>query len=134
VVFADTPWVIAPDDRAQMVRNSLVRHWGRATLGVSRFYALGYDAYRLLPDILRQPSPGPFGAGEIAGATGMLYADGTGRIHRRLAFAQIRDGRPVSLPAAGPSSSQMPSPMSAPMSAEMPGEVPGPTTSPPGGS
>jgi len=89
VVFADTPWVIAPDDRAQMVRNSLVRHWGRATLGVSRFYALGYDAYRLLPDILRQPSPGPFGAGEIAGATGMLYADGTGRIHRRLAFAQI---------------------------------------------
>ena len=37
---------------------------------MSRLYALGYDAYQLLPEILRQPSPGPFAAGEIPGATG----------------------------------------------------------------
>lgn len=98
VVFPDSPWVIAPDSRHLIVKNGMVRHWGRAALSVSRLYALGYDAYRLLPDILRQPSPGPFGVGEIPGATGVLYADTAGRIHRRLSFAEIRGGRPVPLP------------------------------------
>lgn len=98
VVFPDSPWVIAPDGRHLIVKNGMVRHWGRSALSVSRLYALGYDAYRLLPDILRQPSPGPFGVGEIPGATGVLYADAAGRIHRRLSFAEIRGGRPVPLP------------------------------------
>ena len=51
---------------------------------MSRLYALGYDACQLLPEILRPAVPGPFGGGELAGATGMLYADTAGRIHRRL--------------------------------------------------
>lgn len=99
VIFPDSPWVIAPDSRALLVRNGLVRHWGRPALGVSRLYALGYDAYHLLPEILHQPAPGPFGGGEVAGHTGLLEADSLGRIHRHLSFAEIRGGRAVPLPA-----------------------------------
>ncbi|MBL8202210.1 MAG: penicillin-binding protein activator [Chromatiales bacterium] len=99
VVFPDSPWVIDPDSRALVVKNALARYWGRPAPGVSRLYALGYDAYRLLPEILRQPAPGPFGGGELAGTTGVLYADGSGRIHRRLSFAEIRGGRAVPLPS-----------------------------------
>ncbi len=102
VVFPDSPWIIAPDGRHRVVKNGLVRHGGRAALSVSRLYALGYDAYQLLPDILRQAAPGPFEAGEIPGATGVLYADTAGRIHRRLSFAEIRGGRPIPLPAPLP--------------------------------
>ncbi len=102
VIFPDCPWVIDPDGRARLVKSGIVRYQGRAALGLSRLYALGYDAYRLLPDILRQPIPGPFASGEIPGATGVLYADSAGRIHRRLPFAEIRGGRAVPLPAAGP--------------------------------
>lgn len=100
VIFPDSPWVITPDSQALLVKNGVVRHWGRDALGASRLFALGYDAYRLLPHILQQPSPGPFRTGEISGSTGMLYADGTGRIHRRLAFAEIRNGQPAALPPA----------------------------------
>ncbi len=102
VIFPDCPWVIVPDGRTALVKGRLVRHWGKSALGVSRFYALGYDAYQLLPEILRQQSPGPFAAGEIAGATGLLYADTAGRIHRRLFFAEIRGGRLIPLPAVRP--------------------------------
>lgn len=99
VMFPDSPWVIDPDSRALLIKSGVVRYWGRPALGASRLYALGYDAYQLLPEILRQPAPGPFSGGEIAGTTGMLRADSTGRIHRRLSFAEIRGGRAVPLPA-----------------------------------
>lgn len=99
VMFPDSPWVIDPDSRALLIKSGVVRYWGRPALGASRLYALGYDAYQLLPEILRQPAPGPFSGGEIAGTTGILHADSTGRIHRRLSFAEIRGGRAVPLPA-----------------------------------
>lgn len=102
VIFPDGPWVIAPDGRATLVKNGIALHWGRAALNLSRLYALGYDAYRLLPVIRNQASPGPFASGEVAGSTGTLYADASGRIHRRLGFARIRDGRLEPLPAADP--------------------------------
>jgi uncharacterized protein len=126
VVFPDSPWVIAPDDRQLAVKNGLARHWGRAALSVSRFYALGYDAYELLPDILRQ-TPGPFSASEIPGATGVLYADSAGRIHRHLSFAEIRGGRPVPVQA----------PVQTPVEGTVQGQLPAPrpipaTLSPPG--
>ncbi len=98
VIFPDSPWVITPDSRAVLIKNGVLRYWGRDALGASRLFALGYDAYRLLPHILGQPSPGPFRAGEIPGNTGMLYADGAGRIHRRLEFARIQNGQPMALP------------------------------------
>jgi hypothetical protein len=100
VVFPDSPWVIDPDSRARLIKDGLVRHWGKPALGASRLYALGYDAYQLLPEILRQPAPGPFGGGEIPGTTGVLYADTAGRIHRRLSFAEIRGGRALPLPTS----------------------------------
>ena len=106
VIFPDSPWVIAPNSRQLLVKNGVVRHWGRAVLSVSRLYGLGYDAYQLLPEVLGQPVPGPFALGEIPGASGALYADASGRIHRRLSFAEIRGGRPISLqpplPPGGP--------------------------------
>ena len=107
VIFPDCPWVIVPDGRTALLKGRLVHHWGKSALGVSRFYALGYDAYQLLPEILRQQSPGPFAAGEIPGATGLLYADMAGRIHRRLFFAEIRGGRLMPLPAVVPPAEQV---------------------------
>jgi len=104
VIFPDSPWVIAPDSRAILVKKDVVRYWGRDALSASRLFALGYDAYQLLPHILRQAFPGPFSAGEIPGSTGTLYADDTGRIHRRLEFATIRNGRPEALPPPGQAS------------------------------
>ena len=38
---------------------------------------------------------------EIDGATGQLYLDGDGRVHRRLAWAEFQRGEPVALPDSG---------------------------------
>jgi hypothetical protein len=37
---------------------------------------------------------------EIDGATGVLFVDSGGRVHRRLAWAEFRSGVPVPLPPA----------------------------------
>lgn len=100
IMFPDSPWVISPDSQALAARNALLRHWGRQSLNASRFYALGLDAYNLLPVIGAQQPAGPFISGEVSGVTGQLNADATGRIHRRLAWAQVRDGQPVPFPTA----------------------------------
>jgi uncharacterized protein len=100
IMFPDSPWVISPDSSSRAAKDAVVRHWGRQALNVSRFYALGYDAYGLLPLIGAQPQPGPFITGELEGTTGRLNADATGRMHRRLAWAQIQDGLPAPFPTA----------------------------------
>jgi hypothetical protein len=98
VTFPDSPWVLAPDAVSSIVKTGIARHWGRSALGVSRLYALGFDAYRILPQLVAQGEPGPFRTGDFTGVTGTLYADVAGRIHRRLTFVEVRSGRLVPLP------------------------------------
>ena len=67
--------MIAPDSRSASLKSQLVRYWGPQSLTLSRLYALGYDAWQLLPAIRGQSMPGPFRDGEIQGLTGTLNAD-----------------------------------------------------------
>jgi hypothetical protein len=60
---------------------------------------MGYDAYYLVGSLFA--SRGGF-MDEVDGATGMLFLDRDGRVHRRLAWAQFQRGIPVSLPDAEP--------------------------------
>jgi outer membrane PBP1 activator LpoA protein len=102
ISFPDGPWMIAPDSRSASLKLQLARWWGAEALTLSRLYALGHDAWQLLPAIRGQSIPGPFRDGEIEGVTGTLNADSMGRIHRRLLWATIRSGQPSpALPAAG---------------------------------
>ena len=102
ISFPDGPWTIAPDSRSAGLKSQLARYWGPQSLTLSRLYALGYDAWQLLPAIRGQSVTGPFRDGELQGLTGTLDADSMGRIHRRLQWATIRGGQPTPpLPAAG---------------------------------
>ena len=59
---------------------------------------MGYDAYHLVaPLFAARNGTMP----EIDGATGILYLDASGRVHRRLAWAEFRRGEPVPLPEPG---------------------------------
>jgi hypothetical protein len=59
---------------------------------------MGYDAYHLVaPLFAARTGTMP----EIDGATGMLFLDSSGRVHRRLAWAEFRHGEPVPLPLPG---------------------------------
>ena len=100
ISFPDGPWMIAPDSRSALLRSQLTRYWGPQSLALSRLYALGYDAWQLLPAVRSQSVPGPFRGAEVQGVTGTLQADSMGRIHRRLLWATLRGGQPT--PAALP--------------------------------
>jgi hypothetical protein len=59
---------------------------------------MGYDAYHLVAPLFAARN----GAmPEIDGATGVLFLDANGRVHRRLAWAEFRRGEPVPLPEPG---------------------------------
>lgn len=93
-IFPDIPWVIDPSPAAVATKDTLRRFGPPGALALSRLYALGFDAdglaYKLGSGTL---------AGGLQGMTGELIMDPSGRVHRHLAWAAIRDGRPVPLPA-----------------------------------
>ena len=94
IMFADTPWIISPPS---WIANypALYSEFWPAEKRMGRLHAMGYDAYNLVSRLysseenLRQ---------EYVGATGRLYLDDDGRIHRRLAWAQFVRGEMVPLP------------------------------------
>jgi len=107
IMFPDIPWIIEPDGQSIAVREALAEFWPGQAKRRSRLYALGFDAYRLIPTL---NSDARWRANDLPGMTGTLYIDEYGRILRRLAWARIQRGEPeliepapvTARPPAGP--------------------------------
>jgi outer membrane PBP1 activator LpoA protein len=97
VRFADTPWIIAPQSWIQYLPDAYRKYWPEERR-LGRLHAMGYDAYQLVAPLFAARDGT---MAEIDGATGVLYMDANGRIHRRLAWAEFRRGEPVPLPETG---------------------------------
>ncbi len=93
VIFADIPWLLAPDASKEALKSSLLRYWPQRTTRWLRLYGLGFDAYRMLP-LLYNPSASFV---SIPGMSGELWIDTDGRVRRRLPVAQFRNGIPAVL-------------------------------------
>ncbi len=94
VMFTDTPWVVSPPPWIADFPQLYNDFWP-AERRMGHLHAMGYDAYHLMNSL--------FAAGgeplqEMLGATGKLYLDEDGRIHRKPAWAQFRGGEPQALP------------------------------------
>lgn len=88
--FVDTPWLLEEDSRSELSRERLQRLMPDIRGSYARLYAMGIDAFNLLPHLnLMQQQSGPV----LHGKTGNLYLDGSNRIHRQLAWAEIDNGR-----------------------------------------
>lgn len=92
IMFPDIPWIIAPDGQTIELRNTLARHWPKQAERRSRLYAMGFDAYRLMPLL---NSGGLFRGAELPGMTGTLYVDDKSHVLRKLPWARMQGGRPV---------------------------------------
>ncbi len=94
IMFADTPWVIAPQPWIAELPALYDEFWpSERRLG--RLHAMGYDAYHLVSELFAARI-GPMS--EINGATGRLSLDEKGQVHRELAWAIFERGQPVVLP------------------------------------
>jgi hypothetical protein len=97
VVFCDIPWVLDSDPDWEHTQRLIRDSWPANAARYSRFFALGIDAWRIIPYI-EQPQANP--PGTFQGVTGNLTLDTRHRIHRGLLrWAHFRDGRPALLEA-----------------------------------
>lgn len=98
VQFDDMPWILSDDGPVAEVRNQMSSVWPAATGRRARLYALGHDAYTLVP-LLRSAPLG--GSPELQALTGTLSLTDTGRVARGLDWARVVNGqiRTVSPPS-----------------------------------
>jgi len=99
VRFDDMPWVLASDPQFASLRNRVERIWPSATGRRARLYALGFDAYTLVP-LLRGAGPGAIS--EIDALSGTLHLTSSGRIARTLDWARVVNGEVRLAPAPAP--------------------------------
>jgi len=93
VRFMDAPALLSPDSRALLLQAALERRWAPGAVGRMRFYAMGYDAYDLAKSIAAGSTEGHFGL------SGLLEFDPERRVHRRMPWAEFRNGNLALLPA-----------------------------------
>lgn len=95
ILFDDMPWVLKadselPSDLVQ-IRNRVKTLWPSSFSHNIRLYALGVDAYNVIPKLGKLILLPEFG---VYGATGMLYLYPNHQLYRKLAWARIREGKP----------------------------------------
>ena len=91
IIFCDIPWVLVPDKATTLLKHQLERLWPDMSDQYTRFYALGFDAYNLVPHLQYMRD---FAYERYSGVTGILQLDGKRRIFRQLPWARFRNGLP----------------------------------------
>ncbi|VAW58795.1 hypothetical protein MNBD_GAMMA11-2712 [hydrothermal vent metagenome] len=86
--FCDMPWILNPPNK---FKRSLIDHWPEQQR-YTRFFALGIDAYNLIPFLGRLQGKS---YERFSGQTGNLFLDPLNRIHRELLWAQFKRGAPA---------------------------------------
>ena len=94
IMFADTPWVVDPQPWIEHLPAQFAEYWPEERR-LARLHAMGYDAYTLIASLFAARGGV---MNDLDGATGTLFLDQDGRVHRRLAWAQFQDGEVVALP------------------------------------
>lgn len=94
VLFTDIPWVLDLDREVSLIQQSINRNWDAENSGLRRLYALGIDAYHLIPNVGRLTLQK---SATYPGETGELYLTESGRIQRKLLWAKFIDGKPQML-------------------------------------
>jgi outer membrane PBP1 activator LpoA protein len=92
ILFPDMPWMLVGDGRVAELRKALQPNWPYAHSGLDRLFALGVDAYAIVPHLNRLSSEN---AVRFGGVTSGLSLGRGGRLHRQLLWAKFQKGVPV---------------------------------------
>jgi outer membrane PBP1 activator LpoA protein len=96
LIFCDMPWMLESGSSWKELKQGISELWPDNAASRGRFYALGIDAYRILPYLGRFESS-LFGS--YHGVTGNLTIDPRQEVHRTLVWAQFKNGLPYMLNA-----------------------------------
>ena len=90
VILCDSAWNLADSADAPPLRKALTEYWPNTMNQYPRLFALGIDAYQLMPYLKwlhEQPSE------RIDGVSGYLYLNKQNQVMRTLQWARISNGR-----------------------------------------
>jgi outer membrane PBP1 activator LpoA protein len=101
VIFSDIPWVLNKNAQNDPSYQRLAAAYPEDFEHLKRLYALGFDAYRIIPHLnaLHQLQDTTF-----EGATGKLRMDAEQRLRRELSWARFKKGQPQPIAAKQPAS------------------------------
>jgi outer membrane PBP1 activator LpoA protein len=85
VIFCDIPWMLSPASLSSGERTQSERLWPASMAANARLYALGIDAYNIVPYLARLGNSPTTG---YPGESGRLYLDAGQRLHRQLLWAR----------------------------------------------
>jgi outer membrane PBP1 activator LpoA protein len=91
VRFSDMPWTLASHNKNDDLKLQIKTVWPNTSNRYMRLFALGIDAYQVVPELNRMRR-NRFTS--LQGTTGILYLDINNRIQRRLLWAQFQEGIP----------------------------------------
>ena len=94
VMFIDMPWLIDTTRQLSLIQDSLNRNWAQEKSQFRRLYALGVDAYRLIPEMGRLKAEKNT---YLSGETGDLTINDMNIVKRKLRRAHFVDGKPIPL-------------------------------------
>ena len=89
LTFTDMPWML-PDHRWQNLANQTIQLWPEKQDTLLRLFAMGFDAYNLLPNLRRLKTLPQLVS---HGLTGEINVDSQGVLYRRLLWAQVAQDR-----------------------------------------
>jgi outer membrane PBP1 activator LpoA protein len=95
ITFPDIPWLLMAGENNQSLKKELPKKLA----AYGRLFAMGIDAYELLPHLARLEMD----SGEtLDGKTGILYLDRQKQVHRQLVWARMKGGKPKVIGYAPP--------------------------------
>jgi len=94
IIFCDMPWTLEHNSNWEHLQQAINEYWPDNAVRYKRLYALGIDAYRIIP-YLSQLGGNMFGA--YHGVSGNLSLGRQGQINRTLRCAKFQRGLPVLL-------------------------------------
>ena len=86
------PWILDSERQLSIIQVVLNRNWSQEKSKYRRLYALGVDAYNLIPDINRLTQEEN---SVMLGETGNLTIDSTNIVRRNLRKARFVEGKPL---------------------------------------
>lgn len=89
LTFTDMPWML-PDHSWQSLAKQTTQLWPQKQDTLLRLFAMGFDAYNLLPNLRRLKTLPQLVS---HGLTGEINVDDQGVLHRRLLWAQVAQDR-----------------------------------------
>lgn len=91
LIFCDMPWLLSDDIGVGLSKEKMTALWPETKARYLRFFAMGMDAYSILPHIQRLQSDI---STTFDGRSGNLYLDDKRQLRRQLVWAHFRNGIP----------------------------------------